>query len=203
MNIYVDFDDCLCESGRFFSGLAADMFGKTVPYEEMQYFNLQQAFRLTDEEYRELLIRGHEDEMLLSIEETPGASEVLNEWIRRGENVSVITGRPYRTYDASRLWLDRHGLGDARLLLMDKYGREDHTVKADFILEPEDYYRMKFDYAVEDSPSAFRFFGHLPELKVLVFERPWNRETELPGNNFIRCSGWETIRAITAGEPGC
>ena len=203
MNIYVDFDDCLCESGRFFSGLVADMFGKTVPYEEMRFFNLQQAFSLTDEQYRELLIRGHEDEMLLSIEETPGASEVLNEWIRRGENVSVITGRPYRTYDASRLWLDRHGLGDARLLLMDKYGREDHTVKADFILEPEDYFRMKLDYAVEDSPSAFRFFGHLPELKVLVFERPWNRETELPGNNFIRCSGWETIRAITAGEPGC
>ena len=203
MNIYVDFDDCLCESGRFFSGLAADMFGKNVPYEEMRFFNLQQAFRLTDEEYRELLIRGHEDEMLLSIEETPGASAVLNEWIRRGENVTVITGRPYRTYEVSRLWLDRHGLGDARLLLMDKYGREDHTVKADFILEPEDYYRMKFDCAVEDSPSAFRFFGHLPELKVLVFERPWNRETELPGNNFIRCSGWETIRAITAGEPGC
>ncbi len=203
MNIYVDFDDCLCESGRFFSGLAADMFGKNVPYEEMRFFNLQQAFRLTDEEYRELLIRGHEDEMLLSIEETPGASAVLNEWIRRGENVTVITGRPYRTYEVSRLWLDRHGLGDVQLLLMDKYGREDHTVKADFILEPEDYYRMKFDCAVEDSPSAFRFFGHLPELKVLVFERPWNRETELPGNNFIRCSGWETIRAITAGEPGC
>lgn len=203
MNNYVDFDDCLCESGRFFSGLAADMFGKNVPYEEMQYFNLQQAFRLTDEQYRELLIKGHEDEMLLSIEETPGASEVLNEWIRRGENVTVITGRPYRTYEVSRLWLDRHGLQDARLLIMDKYGREDHTVKAGFILEPEDYFRMKFDYAVEDSPSAFRFFDHLPDLKVLVFERPWNREIKLPGSNYIRCAGWESIRTITARKPDC
>ena len=203
MNIYVDFDDCLCESGRFFSGLAADMFGKNVPYEEMRYFNLQQAFCLTDEQYGELLIKGHEPEKLLSIEETPGASAVLNEWIRRGENVSVITGRPYRTYEVSRLWLDRHGLQDARLLIMDKYGREDHAVKADFILEPEDYYRMKFDYAVEDSPSAFRFFDHLPELKVLVFDRPWNREVELPGSNYIRCADWERIRAITAGEPDC
>ena len=195
MNIYVDFDDCLCESGRFFAGLVRDLFGLDIPYEKMRYFNLQQAFSLTDEQYRELLIRGHEDEMLLSIEETPGASEVLNEWICRGENVTIITGRPYRTYDASRLWLDRHGLGDARLLLMDKYGREDHTVKADYILEPEDYYRMKFDCAVEDSPSAFRFFDHLPQMKVLVFERPWNRDIELPGSNYIRCRNWEDIRA--------
>ena len=47
-------------------------------------------------------------------------------------------------------------------------------------LELEDYYRMKFDYAVEDSPKAFRFFEHLPELKVLVFDRPWNRECAFP-----------------------
>ena len=43
MNIYVDFDDCLCESGKFFSGLVREMFGLDVPYEKMQYFNLQQA----------------------------------------------------------------------------------------------------------------------------------------------------------------
>ena len=66
MNIYVDFDDCLCESGRFFAGLVRDMFGLDIPYENMRYFNLQQAFGLTDEQYGELLIRGHEPELLLS-----------------------------------------------------------------------------------------------------------------------------------------
>ena len=48
MNIYVDFDDCLCETGRAFAGLAAELFGKNVPYEEMRDFNLQKAFDLTD-----------------------------------------------------------------------------------------------------------------------------------------------------------
>ena len=59
MNIYVDFDDCLCETGRAFSKLAAEMFGIEIPYENMRFFNLQQAFYLSDEQYDRLLVRGH------------------------------------------------------------------------------------------------------------------------------------------------
>ena len=51
MRIYVDFDDCLSESARGFSDLAAELFGVHVPYEEMRFFNLQKAFSLTDEQY--------------------------------------------------------------------------------------------------------------------------------------------------------
>lgn len=38
MRIYVDFDDCLCETARHFSGLVADLFGKDVPYENISFF---------------------------------------------------------------------------------------------------------------------------------------------------------------------
>ena len=95
MNIYVDFDDCLCETGRAFADLAAGMFGKDIPYEEMEHFNLQKSFSLTDDEYDRLLVRGHEPEVLLSFEETPGASRVIREWMAGGHNVSIITGRPF------------------------------------------------------------------------------------------------------------
>ena len=74
MRFYVDFDDCLCESGRAFARLAHELFGKDVPYEEMRHFNLREAFDLTDEQYERLLIEGHEPDVLLSIEETSGAS---------------------------------------------------------------------------------------------------------------------------------
>ena len=67
-------------------------------------------------------------------------------------------------------------------------------------LELEDFFIMKFDYAVEDSPKAFRFFEHLPELKVLVFDRPWNRECAFPNENYQRCVDWESIRRIVSGE---
>ena len=196
MKIYVDFDDCLCETARSFSKLAMEMFGKDVPYEKIRYFELDRSFDLNDEQYEEFMIRGHEPEVLLSYEETPGASEVINEWIYRGHEVSVITGRPFSAYEPSRLWLDRHGLRNVKLYCLKKYGRDGFIKNSDFSLELEDFYRMTFDYAVEDSPKAFRFFDHLSDIRVLVFDRPWNRECVFPNENYSRCSDWKSIREL-------
>ncbi|SDJ08012.1 hypothetical protein SAMN04487760_102154 [Lachnospiraceae bacterium G41] len=194
MNIYVDFDDCLCETARAFSDIALEMFNIDVPYEKMRYFNLQMAFGLDDEQYDALLRKGHEPEVLLGFDETPGAVAVLNEWIEKGNNVSIITGRPFGSFEPSREWLDEHGLKNVKLYCLDKYGRENFMKNSDFSLKLEDYYKMKFDVAVEDSPTAFKFFNHLPDIKVMVFDRPWNKDAELPGENFIRCFDWESIR---------
>ncbi|MBO7659815.1 MAG: 2-dehydropantoate 2-reductase [Clostridia bacterium] len=200
MRIYVDFDDCLCETGRAFSKLALEMFDKHVPYDRIRFFELDRSFNLDAEQYERLMLRAHEPEMLLSYEATPGAAETINEWISRGYEVSIITGRPSSVYETSRLWLDEHGLKEAKMYCLNKYGRDHFIKNSNSTLEPEDYYRMKFDYAVEDSPKAFRFFEHLPELKVLVFDRPWNRECAFPNGNYQRCAGWEIIRKIVAGE---
>lgn len=192
--IYVDFDDCLCETARHFCKIAAEQFGKNVPYEDVKYFNLQKSFSLTEAEYDQMMIEGHRPEVLLAYEETPGASEVINSWIDKGYEVSIITGRPSSAYDSSRLWLDQHGLERVRLFCFNKYGRDSFIKNSEFTLELEDYYKMKFDYAVEDSPAAFQFFDHDPDLKVNVFDRPWNREVTLPGDNFVRCTDWAMIK---------
>lgn len=196
MKIYVDFDDCLCETARHFSGLVAELFGKDIPYEEIRFFNLQQSFSLTDDQYEYMMIEAHQPEVLLSYAETPGAAGTLNGWLDSGHEVSVITGRPYSAYEASRTWLDRHGLDRVRLYCLDKYGRDNFIRNSTFSLALEDYYRMQFDYAVEDSPSAFRFFEHLPALKVMVYDRPWNQTCVFPGENYSRCFDWETIRRM-------
>ena len=198
MKIYVDYDDCLCETARNFSDLAMEMFGKNVPYEKIRYFELDKSFDLNEEQFVQFMSKGHEPDVLLSYEETPGASEVINEWLSEGHDVSIITGRPFSSYEPSRQWLDRHGLKDVKLYCLNKYGRDGFIKDSDFSLELEDYYRMKFDVAVEDSPKAFRFFDHLPDLKVMVYDRPWNRECELPGDNYTRCAGWELIRQNVA-----
>ena len=198
MKIYVDYDDCLCETARNFSDLAVEMFGKNVPYEKIRYFELDKSFDLNEEQFVQFMSKGHEPDVLLSYEETPGASEVINEWLSRGHDVSIITGRPFSSYEPSRQWLNMHGLKDVKLYCLNKYGRDGFIKDSDFSLELEDYYRMKFDVAVEDSPKAFRFFDHLPDLKVMVYDRPWNRECELPGDNYTRCAGWELIRQNVA-----
>lgn len=198
MKIYVDFDDCLCETARSFADLAIEMFGKRVPYEKIRFFELNKSFELNDEEYDRFMQKGHEPYVLLSYKETPGASEVINEWLASGHDVSVITGRPYSAFEPSRKWLDDHGMKDVRLYCLNKYGRDSFIYNSDFSLELEDYYKMKFDFAVEDSPKAFKFFSHLPDLKVMVFDRPWNREVEFPNGNYIRCIDWQMIRKYVA-----
>ena len=196
--IYVDFDDCLSETARAWSTLAAEMFGIHVPYEKMLFFDLDKAFGLTEEQFERFMLRGHEPDVLLSYEETPGASSVLNDWIARGYEVDVITGRPSYAYEASRQWLDLHGIRDARLYCLNKYGRDGFIKNGDFNLEMDDFRRMTFDFAVEDSEKAFQHFQHLPGLRVLVFDRPWNRDCVFPNENYTRCRDWESIRKTVA-----
>ena len=198
MKIYVDYDDCLCETARAFTRIAEALFGKKVPYEEVRYFSLKDSFDLNEKEYKELMDYGHRPEVLLSYEETPGASRVLNEWIDLGHEVFVITGRPHSSLEPSVKWLEEHSLSRVKLFFLDKYGRDMFLTKGDYDLSIEDYYRMKFDFAVEDSPMAFRFLEHLPDLRVLVYDRPWNREASFPGKNFIRCPDWDRIRLLVA-----
>ena len=194
MNIYVDFDDCLCETARHFSLLVDRLFGIKVPYEQIKYFDLNNSFNLTEEQYDHLMTEGHKPESLLSYDETPGARETVNSWIDKGYDVSIITGRPFISYEPSRAWLDQHGLERVKLFCLNKYGRDMFYKNGSFNLELEDYRKMHFDYAVEDSPSAFRFFDHLPDLKVLVYDRPWNRECEFPSGNYKRCVNWDIIK---------
>lgn len=195
-SIYIDFDDCLCETARDFSGLIERMFGIDVPYEKIRHFDLQRSFSLTDEQFEEMMIEAHTPKVLLSYEETPGAVETVNGFLDEGHEVSIITGRPFFAYEASREWLDRHGLERVRLYCLNKYGRDAFIKDSGFSLEVEDYLKMHFDYAIEDSPAAFHFFSHLKELKVLVYDRPWNQDCAFPGENFCRCYDWETIRKL-------
>ncbi len=196
MKIYIDFDDCLCETARSFSELVEELFGKKVPYEDIKYFNLQKSFSLTDEEYEHMMIEAHTPKSLLSYDETPGAIEAVNGFIDGGHDVSIITGRPSSAYDASREWLDRHGLERVKLYCLNKYGRDSFIKNSDFNLEIDDYSKMHFDYAIEDSPAAFKFFEHLPELKVMVYDRPWNQNCVFPNGRFKRCFDWKNIREI-------
>lgn len=196
MNIYVDFDDCLCETALHFSQLVKEMFDVDVPYEDIRFFNLQKSFSLTDEQYQEMMIKAHTPEVLLTYQETPGATGTINKWLDEGHNVYIITGRPYSAYEASRQWLDEHGLQRVKLYCLDKYGRDSFIKNSEFSLKLEDYYKMHFDYAVEDSPLAFKFFDHLPKLKIMVFDRPWNRDASFPNENFRRCVDWKTIENL-------
>ena len=94
MRIYVDFDDCLCETATAFSKLVLEMFNKHVPYDQIHYFELDRSFDLDAEQYERFMLRAYEPDILLSFDATPGATKAINEWISCGHEISIITGRP-------------------------------------------------------------------------------------------------------------
>lgn len=198
MKIYIDFDDVICETAKFFTKLAKDLFDINVPYNQVHFFNLQKSFGLTDTQYDELMIAGHLPENLLAYEETPGASETINKWLDDGHEVSIITGRPFESYESSRSWLDNHGLERVPVVCVDKYGRENFNKDFSYGMTLEDLYQLTFDFAVEDSPAAFEHVMHFDNCKVAVFDRPWNNKLELPNDRFTRCRNWQEIDNLFA-----
>lgn len=193
MNIYIDFDDVICETGRSFADLSKRMFGAQVPYEEMEFFDMQKTFNLTDEQYEAMMIEGHLPETLLAYPETPGASETINRWVEAGHVVSIITGRPFSAFEPSRQWLDNHNLDSVKLVCVNKYGADCFIRNSSFSINLEDFYKMHFDFAVEDSPIAFTHLLHFPECRVAVFNRPWNKKAEFPNEKYKRCFSWDDV----------
>lgn len=196
MKIYIDFDDVICETAGYFTKLARDLFGIVVPYQQIHFFDLQKSFALRDAQYDELMKAAHMPENLLQYEETKGASETINKWVDEGHEISVITGRPFDSYEPSREWLDQHGLERIPLFCVDKYGRESFNQDCTYNLTLENLYDMSFDFAIEDSPAAFAHVLHFNNCKVAVFDRPWNRQAEFPSDMFVRCRDWKEIDRI-------
>jgi len=193
MKIYIDFDDVLCETARSFVSIVERLFNKYVPYEQVEFFDLEKSFKLNEEEFRQMMIEGHLPEVLLSYEETPGASETINKWLDEGHEVNIITGRPYSAYEPSRKWLDEHNLKRVKLFCLNKYGRDAFIKDSDFSLEMDDFLKMDFDFAVEDSPKAFKHLAHLTDCKIAVFDRPWNKNADFPTENYVRCLDWKAV----------
>ena len=193
MRIYIDFDDVICETGKYFVKLARELFGIEMSYQEVQFFNLKKAFDLNEEQYNELMKVGHYPEHLINFEEMPGASDTINKWFDEGHDVTVITGRPFDAYEPSRKWLDNHNLSRLPLKCVDKYGRETFNQDVTYSMTLEELYSMTFDFAIEDSPAAFEHVMHFVNCTVAVVNRPWNANVELPNESFVRCNNWVEI----------
>ncbi len=194
MKIYVDCDDVISKTGDMFCRLGREIFNKDIAYEEITDFNIQKSFKLSDEDFKKMMFLAHEPENLGTVDIIEGAAETINSWFDAGHEVNVVTGRPFRTYELTRHWLDEHGLERIKLIHVDKYGVEkEHDEKGVTIDEFKSY---KFDFAVEDSPLAFPLLEGIQCGKVAVLNRPWNKSTSLETSRFCRCMDWKDVSAL-------
>lgn len=200
MALYIDFDDCICETNVTLRALALERYGLSSTFEGMTEFDLHISLGLSDTQYPEFMRIFHA-EKLLEIPEIPDACATIAAWHRAGLEPLVITGRNPDCHEASRAWLDAHGLADIPLYHLDKYQR--FSAHGPDVLSLEQLTAMHFDFAVEDAPVSLALLLQLRLCPIALFDRPWNRKLTLPDplpQPVRRFTGWKEIAAAAAAR---
>lgn len=195
MKIYVDFDDVLCETAATLAELAAEIFDRHVDYRDIRVFDLQKVFSLTDDEMKLFRKLSHATSVLAGYPETTGAAAGIRALRDAGHEVDIATGRPAFAHKGTERWLEAHGLSDFNVLYVDKYGRtKDYPANpGDPATVTMDELRARgYDYCVDDSPSVLPALAEWTDTRVMVFDRPWNREFRL-APNMTRVMGWREL----------
>ena len=196
MRIYIDFDDVLCETARALSVLAREMFGRDVPYENIEFFDLEKSFSLSEAELDQLMARAHEDDFLMNLEPTPGGADAIRAWEAAGHEVLIVTGRQPTCHSGSMKWLRKYGLAHMEIIYVDKYGRAPVAPPEDapIMINLEAFNQLHFDVAIDDSPAALDLLAPRHNCRTLIFDRPWNRAYPLTPA-MVRAASWSEILA--------
>jgi uncharacterized HAD superfamily protein len=197
--IYVDFDDCVCETCQSLTAFARERFGRAVEVADMTDYDLRVSFSFDEETYRRFMTAFHETQ-LASIPETPGAVGVLRRWLAEGRDPVIVTGRPTYSREPTLAWLAARGLGAMRVLHVDKYATLFNASPDPLITPFPALKSMGFDFAVEDAPNAVRMIAETALCPCAVFSRPWNARFPLPSGPFRRAETWAEIEESSESQ---
>ncbi|HTM07274.1 MAG TPA: bifunctional metallophosphatase/5'-nucleotidase [Verrucomicrobiae bacterium] len=189
--IYVDMDDVLCETARALLAIAEREFGKKIPYDQLNTFEVGEACGLESHEIHELFRLAHHPEELLAMEPIEEAAAVLKQWSTAGYEIAIVTGRPPSTYDVSRAWLKRHEVPHQEFVMVDKYGR--FPTENTIAITLGELAARRFSFAVEDSPLMAKFLATEMKVPVALLDRPWNQMDDHP--LITRLGNWREIAA--------
>ncbi len=192
--IYVDLDDVISRTTDTFSGIIESEFGKKTRFEQITSFNLQESFNLKENEYDHFFDLIHTPEVLLGFEPVQGAKETLDKWSDLGWHIDVVTGRPASALEPSLEWLKRYGIPFNTFTMVDKYGRQGKEMTV--AITKEELAKKSYDLAVEDSWEMALFLAATMEVKVALYDRPWNSQ-QTRNRNIQRFFSWSDIEIST------
>ena len=188
--IYVDLDDVLCQTARRFLVIVEREFGKKVTYEQLTNFDVGTACGLRSAE-RELLYRiVHQPDELMQMAPIVEAIAAVKQWVDADYEIAIVTGRPPVSFEASRAWLDRHGVPHHSFTMVDKYARFETANTPAIGLQ--ELAGRKYCWAVEDSLPMAQYLAWQMAVPVALVDCPWNRSAEEHAK-ISRHNEWATI----------
>ena len=191
--IYVDVDDVIAKTIEMYIRTVDEEFGKAVPLERINTFDLRVSFELTDQEFRRLFDLAHQPDRLMAYEPVDGAVSALSAWKASGHEIHIVTGRPTSALEPTLAWLGEREIPFDSFTMVDKYNRE--TSHRSIAVSKDELAQRSYDLAVEDSVEMALFLAEKMQVRTALVNRPWNRSC--PGHgNLVRCEDWEAIQAM-------
>ena len=199
--LYVDLDDVIGETAQRLLVMAEREYGRKVPFEEVTSFDLDAVFGMNAEETAQFYRRSNQADVLSGVALREGAVESLAACRSGGIEVWVVTGRPAATSDLTRAWLAGRGVPHDELIFVEKYGPWEELdgpppVEPAEPVSLDELAAMEFRAAIEDHPGMARFLAGRMRTRVLLMDRPWNRDPEADAHPLItRCRDWPAVLA--------
>ncbi len=196
-NIYIDFDDVLCETANAIIELVEKEFGIKRQFENISDFNLQKSFGLSDTQFKQLLDFAHDPDVVYNMQPIEGAVEAIKKLKGMGYGISIMTGRPPSTREDSIKWLKDYQVPYDSLTFVDKYSRFISGLDKDVAITLDQLQELEFAFAIEDSGHMALCLANQMNVPVFLHDRPWNRfieeHEELKSDKIHRCSDWKEI----------
>lgn len=197
-SIYLDFDDVLCETARMLLDIVEETFGKRIRFEDIHSFDLGISFQLSDKEKAFVSSFFHNDAFLANLPPVEGAAKVVWQWIERGCDVHIVTGRPPETLEVSQQWLQQQGFPDLDITFVDKYGRGHNHVPTTRQMSMEEVEQCPFALIIDDASETIERLAKNRQAPLVLFDRPWNASSKAEHHyeHVRRCRDWLELQNL-------
>ena len=185
MKIGIDIDDTIAEYMKGYLEFYNKKKGTNFVVEDIFSYSQVEVLKVPKDEAKELIFEFGETEKFLNLDFLPGAKESISTLENGEHKIFFITSRPETERNKTQLFLDNN---------FPKNNFELH-----FSGERWGTLKTKGDICVElgvqvmiDDNKNYAFDCAKKGVKVLLVDRPWNKEHE-EQENIIRVFNWQEI----------
>jgi len=197
MRIGIDLDEVLCEFVQGLIKFHNFKYGSNLVFEDFFSFSFEKVWGGSFEEVLVKIGEYHESSFFLNIVPVNGAIDSVNE-LRKTHDLFIITARWHSVRDKTLTWLNKYFDGAFKdVVFVNHWAKEggekskgDVCDELDLDLFIDDFAPYAVDCYRKRKSGSFR--------KVILFNKPWNKNEELP-RGIIRVNSWaECVHSINS-----
>lgn len=184
MKIAVDIDGVLLDIIIVYCKIFNAKYGTNYQKSDVTNWEFYKDWKISEEQAFEIFFEIYEDssEIPFIDEKAPKVMEELN----KSHTIDIVSARVPEYRNSIKLKLQSHDVNEKlqynKLILL-------HHKPYDIKLN------QNYDIYIDDSPNLVEPIKNLKEKYLLLYDQPWNQDSNLT-NNVIRVYNWEDVYTV-------